>query len=497
MAEKRREARNRRLKILVYAIMALLLGIGAALAQNKPDPLKNGFENPPEGARPRVWWHWMNGNITKEGIKLDLEWMHRVGLGGFQNFDAALATPQVVEHRLAYMTPEWKDAFKYATILADRLGLEEAIAGSPGWSESGGPWVPAAQGMKKYVWSETLVEGGKPFRGALAKPPSNTGAFQNMAIQDVIAAPAGSKPIPQFYADAAVVAYRAAASDLPVESLHPKVTVSAGALDVAMLSDGDLQKATKLPIPAVGENAWIQYEFAEPQTMRSVTMVMKNVSGIAALLAGISNPEKSLQASDDGQNFRAVVKLPDGGAPEHTVSFPAVTAKYFRVVFKRTPPPPLPSWAIGLDPASLGIKIGAPPTDYEIAELVLHAGARVNRFEEKAAFTPLPDLYPFATPPVAAGEAIAKSEVIDLTFEDGCGRHAGLDAPRRPLGHPPLWLFTAWNHQSSGDRRGHGPGSRQAEPQLCEELHGRLSGQLQRDARLGVYGQARAPLRDQ
>ncbi len=107
----------------------------------------------------------MNGNISKEGIKLDLEWMHRVRLAGFQNFDAALATPQVVDHRLAYMTPEWKDAFKYATTLADQLGMEEAIAGSPGWSETGGPWVPASQGMKKYVWSETLVEGGKPFTG--------------------------------------------------------------------------------------------------------------------------------------------------------------------------------------------------------------------------------------------------------------------------------------------------------------------------------------------
>ncbi len=136
-----------------------------------------------------VWWHWMNGNITKEGIKLDLEWMHRIGLGGFQIFDAALSTPQVVEHRLAYMTPDWKDAFKYATVLADQLGLEEAIAGSPGWSESGGPWVPASQGMKKYVWSETRVKGGKPFTGALAHPPSNTGAFQNVAIQDLLTAP--------------------------------------------------------------------------------------------------------------------------------------------------------------------------------------------------------------------------------------------------------------------------------------------------------------------
>ena len=39
----------------------------------------------------------MNGNVTKEGIKADLEWMNRVGIGGFQNFDASLGTPQIVQ----------------------------------------------------------------------------------------------------------------------------------------------------------------------------------------------------------------------------------------------------------------------------------------------------------------------------------------------------------------------------------------------------------------
>jgi alpha-L-rhamnosidase len=415
MCEKKDGATKPRSKKLVSAIMMLLLGVATLTAQSQHDPLKDGFENPPESARPRVWWHWMNGNITKEGIKLDLEWMHRIGLGGFQNFDAALQTPKVVDHRLAYMTPEWKDAFKYATVLADQLGFEEAIAGSPGWSESGGPWVPASQGMKKYVWSETRVEGGKPFTGMLPHPPSNTGAFQNVSIRDLLNAPEGSKPVPQFYADSVVVAYRAAASDVPAESLHPKVTASAGAPDVAMLSDGDLAKTTKLPIPAVGESSWIQYEFTEPQVIRSVTIATKRVGSIAAMLAGIGNPEISLEASDDGQRFRAITKLPGGDAPEDTVSFPAVTAKFFRVAFKRTPPPPLPAWASGLDPASVGFKIGPPPTDYEIAELVLHPGARVNRFEDKAAFTSLPDLYEFATPSVAAADAVAKSDVVDLT----------------------------------------------------------------------------------
>jgi len=399
---------------LIAAGMMLLLGAGIAGAQSKPDPLVSGFENPPSGARPRVWWHWMNGNISEEGIKLDLEWMQRVGLGGFQNFDAALATPQVVKNRLAYMTPEWKDAFRYATTLADKEGLEEAIAGSPGWSETGGPWVPASEGMKKYVWSETVVEGGKPFTGTLAHPPAVTGAFQNLGIHDLLPAPGGSKPIPQFYGDGPVVAYRRAADDVSIEALHAKITASGGSPDVAMLSDGDLNKTTKLSIPKEGETAWIQWEFAEPQSISSVTVVVPELGQFAAM-AGLSDPEKAIASSDDGQNFTQIVKLAEGGAPEHTISFAPVKAKYFRVTFKRTPPPPVPAWAEGIDFDAIGIKMPPKAADYEIAELTLHTGGRVNRFEEKAAFTPMPDLYQFATPSFGPGAVVAKSDVIDLT----------------------------------------------------------------------------------
>jgi hypothetical protein len=397
--------------LLVSTLMALVVaGAGTACGQS-PDPLKAGFAHPPEGARPRVWWHWMNGNITQEGIQLDLEWMHRVGLAGFQNFDAALSTPQVVEKRLPYMTPEWKQAFKYATTLANQLGMEEAIAGSPGWSESGGPWVPDSEGMKKYVWSENIVEGGKPFSGTLAHPPTNTGAFQNMGMRGDRRESASDKA-PQFYADSVVVAFRKPADDVPTGA---KMTASGGSPDFALLADGDLEKTTKVPIPAPGEASWIQYEFPTPETIRSITYVTRNLTRNVAMLTGTGPAEKALEASDDGQNFRLVTNLAAGNAPEYTTSFPAVTAKYFRVTFKRGAPPQRPAWAGGLNPASLGIPIPPAPTDYEIAELALHAGARVNRFEEKAAFVPVPDLYGLATPKVSAGEAVAKAEVIDLT----------------------------------------------------------------------------------
>ncbi len=96
-------------------VVATALGSSIALGQSTGDSLEQGFQTPPDTAKPRVWWHWMNGNITKEGIDRDLDWMKSVGIGGFQNFDAALNTPKVVDKRLVYMTPAWKDAFLFAT----------------------------------------------------------------------------------------------------------------------------------------------------------------------------------------------------------------------------------------------------------------------------------------------------------------------------------------------------------------------------------------------
>src|SRR3982751_2690729 len=93
-------------RLAAVAGLVILTGLSggrvSVRGQAAGDELERGFRNPPDSARPRVWWHWMNGNITKEGIKADLEWMKRVGIGGFQNFDASLGTPQIVEKRLIF-----------------------------------------------------------------------------------------------------------------------------------------------------------------------------------------------------------------------------------------------------------------------------------------------------------------------------------------------------------------------------------------------------------
>ncbi len=335
----------------------------------------------------------MNGNVTKEGIKADLEWMNRVGIGGFQNFDASLGTPQIVQKRLIYMSPEWKDAFRYATTLADRLGLEMGVASSAGWNLTGASWVLPAQAMKKYVWSETEINGGEAFHGVLKRPPSNAGPFQNLP---------SNATAPEFYRDSAVIAYRLPANDKPLHEV-PKVASSGGQFDLTTLTDGDLTKATLLPAAPPNEKSWIQFEYPEPQRIcgLSAAFIFSNLKERQVMAL----TEVDVEASDDGKEFRLVAAVPWalGQFPVRTIAFPAVTAKFFRVTFKT---PPNETTAVG----------------ERISELVLRTYTPINRFETKAAFGREGNLLSVATPPVEVGEdgtgdAIRKSDVMDLTAE--------------------------------------------------------------------------------
>lgn len=122
----------------ILTLFLLLAGTAALAQQNSP----YNFENPPREARPYVWWHWMNGNTSRDGIRKDLEWLDRIGIAGFHQFDAGGAMmqglPPVVK-QTPYLGKDWRDNFAYAIRLADSLGMEIGIASAPGWSSTGGP----------------------------------------------------------------------------------------------------------------------------------------------------------------------------------------------------------------------------------------------------------------------------------------------------------------------------------------------------------------------
>jgi len=385
-----------------------LLFASSAPAQNN---LEQSFQNPPSEARPRVWWHWMNGNITKEGIRKDFEWMERTGIGGFQNFDAALSTPQVVKDRLIYMTPEWKDAFKYTTELAASKGLEMAIAGSPGWSESGGPWVSPEQAMKKLVWSELDIPGGKRFKGTLPHPPTATGSFQNieMALRSAFSQSTQTE-LPHYYKDIAVIAVRMPEEYKPMKALKPSITSSAGSFSLDRLTDGDLVAADQLPYGEPGSASWIQYAFDAPVTVYAIDVV--GSAGGGGFRRGPQGPLPVLECSMDGQAWQKVTEIGGAAAGMSALSFPAVTARYFRLVYTA----PRPQQA---DPrmaqmfGGMGGPQQAAPTGVPVAEFRLYTTPKVHRFVEKAGFAAASDLNEAPTP--CGGSAIAKADVIDVT----------------------------------------------------------------------------------
>jgi hypothetical protein len=157
--------------IAVAAGLMALLGATparvAAVQAKAADPLESGFATPPADARPLVWWHWINGNVSKAGIEADLADMKRVGIAGAQMFDASIYLPP---GPMRYGTEAWHEHVQHAIRTAARLGLEFHAMNTPGWSASGGPWIAPERSMKKLVWSETPADGGAARPVVLARP---------------------------------------------------------------------------------------------------------------------------------------------------------------------------------------------------------------------------------------------------------------------------------------------------------------------------------------
>jgi len=68
------------------------------------------FREPPASARPWVYWFWLDGNITREGITADLEAMRRVGIGGVLIMEVAQNIPK---GPVQFGSPQWRELFRH------------------------------------------------------------------------------------------------------------------------------------------------------------------------------------------------------------------------------------------------------------------------------------------------------------------------------------------------------------------------------------------------
>ena len=298
--------------------------------QQSQSSLEKSFTNPVKEDGPWVVWHWTNANQTKEGITSNLEGMAKVGIAGATLFSfPPSANGTVVENAAAPLTPEWFGLIEHAVSEADRLGITLAIQISAGWATAGGSWIPPELSQQQIVWSETTIEGGKKFKGILARPKRET-----------VVGPAGGRgqeTIPEtwenYYRELAVLAF-------PVPVDWEETNITRNAKVITNLPVTDLSKLTDISnttnVINTDKAGWIQFAFEQPFTLRSIFMNP----------GGFNRPAHSMevQASDDGTTFRKIGALEPMmnswqtrlSALTHTV--PQTTARYFRLVYNPVPP---------------------------------------------------------------------------------------------------------------------------------------------------------------
>jgi hypothetical protein len=348
---------------LCLLLLAALSGTAAV------SPLEKGFSQPPDSTKPWVYWYWISGNVSSEGITHDLEAMKRVGIG--EAFIGDVDALPNVRGPVKVMSAEWLGLVAHAIHEGKRLGVDIGLFNCPGWSQSGGPWVKAEQSMRYVTSTLVRLQGPVKFRGKLAAP---AGAFQ----------------------DIATLAYPAPAADADSLALHrPRVTATPALAGAAGLFEGPRDAAVTLP---EGTRLTLEAETAEPFTVRSLAVY----PGAARTLL-----ECELRAADESGQFRTLRKFtvdrrnselnvgPMRFGPV-TITLPEVSSRRYQLLF-----------------SGAGALTG----------LQLSGAARVESFVEKQLGkmfqAPLPAwdsyLWPRAAEPTTGGLTVPRERVMNLT----------------------------------------------------------------------------------
>lgn len=171
-----------RVRALIYSAFSVFLLLGwtwFCFGVETAADLETGFHDPPDASRPWVYWFWLNGNISREGITADLEAMKRAGIGGVLIMEVDQGAPQ---GPVAFGSPAWRELFKHVCSEANRLGMEVNMNNDAGWCGSGGPWITPELSMQKVVWTETEVEGPQHFAQTLPAPKAIANTYRDIMV---------------------------------------------------------------------------------------------------------------------------------------------------------------------------------------------------------------------------------------------------------------------------------------------------------------------------
>ena len=283
----------------MHALLVLLTAPMFSLtAQDHIDAA--AFANPPVEYHPDSWWHWPNGNISRDGIRKDLEAMHEAGIKRVTILNVA-GSGQYVP-RVAFASEEWFKMFRYALEVADSLGMRVGVHNCDGWSTAGGPWITPENSIKQYSWSVARVKGGRKVSVKLPQPRRLNG----------------------FYKDFAVVAYKDCSALDSFAGSCPHVTAN-GSDTGATLFDGNPMSQIKLR-----QDGTVRISFDKAFCAEKLCFLEYKMFAWADLA---KRPQKlSIFASQDGFDFFKVCDVETAGANVmHSVNIPRTIARFFEI----------------------------------------------------------------------------------------------------------------------------------------------------------------------
>jgi hypothetical protein len=387
------------------------------------DSLRYKFKNPPESAKPWVFWYWIKAAVTRDGITADLEAMKQNGIGGVYLVPIqGAANPPLVKPAIVQLTPEWWAMLRFAFEEANRLGLQIAMHSSDGFATAGGPWITPELSMQKVVWSETRVSGGMVFNDTLTKPQAYKGYYRDIAVL--------AFPTPD-------------ARHQSTFTVTPKISTSNDSNASFLISPAS-KGVFKSEDPC-----WILYEFEQPFTCRSVTIANCGTNYQAHRL--------KVEASNDGISFRQIAQL---NPPRHgwldyeddvTYSIETTTARFFRFSYTKE----------GSEPASEDLENAKWKPMLKLRNLYLSSTPVVNQFEGKNGQVWRVG-QPTSAKNVTDSLCVDMSKLVDLTrMIDANGRlHWNV-----PAGN---WVILRIGHTSTGHENGTAGGGKGLE---CDKLN--------------------------
>jgi len=349
-----------------FLLLIACFSVGGREISKNDQPYKEIFKNPGKDHYPETWFHFIGGNVSKEGITADLEAIAAAGISGIQLFHGQFGGEWPgVSPQIKALSESWDDLIVWTAEECKRLDLKFTMQNCPGWSYAGGP----ENSMRHMVYSRTDIDGSQTVSIPLGIPQPSEEEWRN-------------------YQDLFVVAFPTPEGDTGARLIPASVNSNrAGLLWKECLVE---QKRLMLP-PSLSEPTIIDIEFDNETTVRTVEFPPVN----SFSHAWSYSPDITVAiyaVTGDGMKQVARLDMPPGSWQDDrpiSIACEETTARSYRIEISNL-------------------------HDMAISYIILYSAARQQNWESEAAWT-LRRIVREGYPQQSSAAWIAPSSIVDIT----------------------------------------------------------------------------------